>query len=183
MNRPPKGPVKVNKRTKIVGFSREEVAAARASMQEQSTGTPKQVLDAFFPERITAHNLTLQPCTASTILALQKIESSFTRSDDPKSFPTEDIARCLFIFLVPIAEVRRLLGGSLFRNGARAFPEFDRAVETMCDRLDPDALVEFGPLLNAHIADAFSTAVPYRAKGTGADFPQAPASGPASAGS
>ncbi len=57
------------------GFNASQAAAVRSA----GKNTPADVLEAFFPEKITAAEFQIQPVNLATFMALEKIGSLLTR--------------------------------------------------------------------------------------------------------
>ena len=161
---------------KRLGFSDKQIRAGAAARDRASKSTPKAVVDAFLPDQVLAGNLPLNPVTMSTIIALQKINSPLLKTEDASGLEIASIAEALYIMTQPIAMVRRLIttGG------------FPKAVEEMADCIPAALLAPIGELLNKHLTDAFSTAIPYGPKDRtdpSSPFPEGRTQGPATDGS
>ena len=161
---------------KKLGFSDKQIRAGAAARDRASKSTPKAVVDAFLPDQILAGNLPLNPVTMSTIIALQKINSPLLKTENASALDIASIAEALFIMTQPIVKVRGLIVSGGFRT----------AVDRMADEIPVALLPPIGELLNKHLPDAFSTAIPYGPKDrtdSSSPFPEGRTQGPATDGS
>jgi hypothetical protein len=128
--------------------------------------TPRAILEALFPAEITVAGLKLVPFTSLHYLALEKLGSPLVAENgsDPTS---EDLLVALLVLSAPLKTVRELL-----RLGTEGVMEL---ILDMAERVPVQQLIGVIPLLKAHIATAFATAVPTAAP-DGEVRPLAPAS-------
>jgi len=137
-----------------LGYSAQQIADGARARDKASQSTPRAVVDAFFPDRVLAGDLPLQPVTMSVIIALQKVGSGLLKTETVEELAMEDIAKALYIFTSPIAAVRQQISCGTFAD----------AVDDLADQIPANLLPPIGKLLNAHLTEAFATAIPHGPK-------------------
>jgi hypothetical protein len=150
------------------GFTAQDAALAKSA----GKGTPKAILDAFFPAKITAADLNIQPVSLVTFMALEKVGSPLADfGQSTKAIGAEDIATALVILTMPCAtdadvEQLRAIAGDPETIASLAWQ--------VASRIPAAELIALGPKMTQRIQEGFATALPTKAPGDSGTSPFPP---------
>lgn len=145
--------------------------AAAASSRINSNATPKAVLDAFFPARVTSEDFVIQPVNLATFMALEKINSPLAVSGSNRpEITAEDIARALVILTLPATEPEDIARLRAVASDPETITELSWSLAA---RVPASELLALGPKITARISSAFETILPTKSPGesSGGPFP------------
>lgn len=147
------------------GFTAAQAAAARTA----GKNTPADVLEAFFPEKITAAEFQIQPVNLATFMALEKIGSPLAVfGANQANISAQDIAKALVILTLPTSTDEDL---NRIREIVSSPATVDEIAWRVGARIPASELIALGPKISERINKAFATALPTKSPGEAADGP------------
>ena len=134
---------------------------AKRAKKRSAGGTPKAVLDAFFPETIRVGELALQPMTMAHALCLERLESPVL--DRIQESTLEDAAKAVYVLTLPSDQAMAAVAD-------RA--AFDARFAEFCARIPIAEVKGVAEKLVQQLQAAFATFIPSSPDGE-PPFPEA----------
>lgn len=141
------------KKPKVIGYSAEQAAAAKKFRETAAKNTPKEILDAFFPERVTIADIELQPIDLGTFMLLEKIGNPLAvalASGERSAIGFRHLAEAIFLMSVPQDAADSITDSPTFRETVTQFAR----------RIPAGEILKAGELVKNAIQKAFETAIP-----------------------